>query len=173
MSIVLRPAALGSAAKAERSFPRHSGPRASVAMTPSLCAVRRAPIPVDAESSMRILFVGGMYRGYRLAPVRSSTSAARTSSVHSSTRKIRTSLPSSSSRSCPCSALRACVVQGNGKIAESQLADVTNRLQPDVIFCLGWRTLIPPGILAAAARGHCRSRFPAAAAAALPRPIGP
>ena len=51
-------------------------------------------------------------------------------------------------------------------LRQGELADVTNRLQPDVIFCLGWRTLIPPGILAAAPRrGHCRSRFPAAAAA--------
>ena len=55
------------------------------------------------------------------------------------------------------------------KITESQSADVIGQLRPDVIFCLGWRTLIPPSILAAtAARGHCRTRFAASAAASLP-----
>ena len=100
---------------------------------------------------MRILFVGGMYRGYRLA----QRLVERGENVvgafvyeedpHESPKFVEQIVSLFALRGVWCKATR--------KIAESQVADIASRLQPDVIFCLGWRTMIPPGILAAAPRG--------------------
>ncbi|HVU89698.1 MAG TPA: formyltransferase family protein [Pirellulales bacterium] len=100
---------------------------------------------------MRILFVGGMYRGYRLAQrllERGENIVGAfvyEEDAHEAPKYAEHIASLFASRNVWCKATR--------KITENHAADVVGRLAPDVIFCLGWRTLIPPGMLAATPRG--------------------
>jgi methionyl-tRNA formyltransferase len=100
---------------------------------------------------MRILFVGGMYRGYRLAQrlIERGENVVGAfvyeEDAHETPKYVNQIVSLFASRNVWCRATR--------KITESQSADVISQLRPDVIFCLGWRTLIPPSILAATPRG--------------------
>lgn len=100
---------------------------------------------------MRILFVGGMYRGYRLA----QRLLARGEEIVGA--YVFEEDAHERPKYCTeiVSLLRATVdfVEATRKLGIDQLPVVRHRLKPDVVFCLGWRTLIPMEILGCAPHG--------------------
>ncbi len=103
------------------------------------------------ETSMRILFIGGMCRGYRLA----QRLVARGEDVVGA--YVFEEDAHESPKYCGeiVSLLSAKVdfVQVTRRITADQLPLIRDRLNPDVVFCLGWRTLIPMEMLDCAPRG--------------------
>ncbi len=103
------------------------------------------------EASMKILFIGGMYRGYRLA----QRLLARGEEVVGA--YVYEEDAHESPKYCGeiVSLLSAKVnfVQATRRIAIDQLPLIRDRLTPDVVFCLGWRTLIPMEVLECAPWG--------------------
>jgi methionyl-tRNA formyltransferase len=99
---------------------------------------------------MRILFIGGMYRGYRLA----QRLLERGENVvgayvyeedpHESP-KYAKDIASILAESVP-------GVRMTRRIGLDHVAEI-QKLRPDVVFCLGWRTLIPNEALSCAPRG--------------------
>lgn len=100
---------------------------------------------------MRILFIGGMYRGYRLA----QQLLARREDVVGA--YVFEEDAHESAKYCDemVSLLSTKIdfVQATRKITADQLPLIRDRIKPDVIFCLGWRTLIPMEVLKCAPRG--------------------
>jgi methionyl-tRNA formyltransferase len=100
---------------------------------------------------MRILFVGGFYRGYRLAQRLIERNEEVVGAyvyeedAHESP-KFSAEIESLFSAS-------GVSAQRTRKITDRQLSTVREKLKPDVVFCLGWRTLIPDDILACAPLG--------------------
>jgi methionyl-tRNA formyltransferase len=100
---------------------------------------------------MRILFVGGMYRGYRLA----QRLLARGEEVvgayvfEEDAHELSKYCTEIVSLLSP----KVDFVQATRKLAIDQLPLVRDRLKPDVVFCLGWRTLIPMEVLGCAPQG--------------------
>jgi methionyl-tRNA formyltransferase len=103
------------------------------------------------EASMRILFIGGMYRGYRLA----QQLLARSEEV------VGAYVYEEDAHESPkyCGEIASLLsskidfVQATRRITADQLQLIRDQLAPDVIFCLGWRTLIPMEVLECAPWG--------------------
>ena len=100
---------------------------------------------------MRILFIGGLYRGFRLAQrlIERGEDVVGAFVYEEDAHES----PKFCDRLASLFAARNIWVQKTRKISCNQLSDVRDRLAPDVIFCLGWRTLIPMDILDCAPRG--------------------
>jgi methionyl-tRNA formyltransferase len=100
---------------------------------------------------MRILFVGGMYRGYRLA----QRLLARGEEVVGAYVFEEDAHEQSKYCSEIISLLSPKVerVQATRKLGIDQVPLVRDHLKPDVVFCLGWRTLIPMEVLESAPHG--------------------
>ena len=100
---------------------------------------------------MRILFIGGMYRGFRLA----QQLLARGEEVVGA--YVFEEDAHESPKYCDeiVSLLSAKIdfVQATRRITADQLPLIRDRLAPDVVFCLGWRTLIPMEVLECAPQG--------------------
>jgi methionyl-tRNA formyltransferase len=100
---------------------------------------------------MRILFVGGLCRGFRLA----ERLVARGEELVGALVYQEDSHESDqyADRIVESLAPRVAYVRKTRKITRDLLPEIRDRLAPDVIFCLGWRTLIPPEVIACAPRG--------------------
>ncbi len=100
---------------------------------------------------MRILFVGGFYRGYLLA----QRLIERGENVVGAL--VFEEDPHETDRYCERIAnefaSRDIYVKATRKVSAKHTSLVRDELAPDVVFCLGWRTLIPTDVLAAAPLG--------------------
>lgn len=100
---------------------------------------------------MRILFVGGLYRGWRLAQrlVERGEEVVGAyvfeEDAHESPRHADRIASLFTDAGAPARKTR--------KIADTALAEIRDSMRPDVVFCLGWRTLIPMTVLNAAPLG--------------------
>ena len=100
---------------------------------------------------MRILFIGGLYRGLRLAERLLERGEdvvgafVYEEDAHES--------PKFSGRLASLFTSHRIWVRKTRKITVDQLPDIEGLPAPDVIFCMGWRTLIPRGVLNRARRG--------------------
>ncbi|MBI2823280.1 MAG: hypothetical protein HYX69_01165 [Planctomycetia bacterium] len=100
---------------------------------------------------MRILFTGGLYRGWRLAQrlVERGEEVVGAfvfeEDAHETPKFCDELVSLFSARNVWCQKTR--------KITDRQAFDVIRRLAPDVILCMGWRTLIPMSVLDAVPRG--------------------
>ncbi len=105
----------------------------------------------DSDASTRILFIGGMYRGFRLAErlIERGENVVGAfvyeEDAHESPKFADRLVSLFSANNVP--------VRKTRKITRNQLTDIRDRLAPDVIFCLGWRTLIPMAVLDCAPQG--------------------
>ena len=108
---------------------------------------RRDPDPQSQHEidSMRILFIGGFYRGHRLAQRLIELGENVVGAL------VFEEDPHETARYCERIAsqfaARNIWVRTTRKISRAQLPFIRDELAPDVIFCLGWRTLIPTEVL--------------------------
>ncbi len=100
---------------------------------------------------MRILFIGGLYRGYRLA----QRLLERGEDVVGAFVYEEDAHESPKYADRLVSLLEAgnVWVQKTRRITKDHLPRVCQQLSPDVVFCLGWRTLIPMEIMACVPQG--------------------
>lgn len=100
---------------------------------------------------MRILFVGGLYRGYRLAQrlLERGEDVVGAFVYEEDAHED----PKYSQQIAAQFAARKVWVQTTRKITRNELSLIRDCLVPDVIFCLGWRTLIPMDVIQSAPLG--------------------
>ncbi len=100
---------------------------------------------------MRILFVGGMYRGLRLAQrlVERGENIVGAFVYEEDAHES----PRFAARIASLFSAHADCVKTTRRVSREQLPLIRDQLAPDVIFCLGWRTLIPGEVLACAPQG--------------------
>lgn len=100
---------------------------------------------------MRILFIGGLYRGYRLA----ERLLARGEHVVGAFvyEEDAHESPKYSDRIAALFSEENIWVKKTRKITGQRLSEIRDILAPDVVFCLGWRTLIPMEVLECAPLG--------------------
>lgn len=99
---------------------------------------------------MRILFIGGLYRGLRLAE-RLLARGANVVGAYAYEDDAHES-PKFSDQIVSLFSARGIPVEATRRITKDQLPAI-RELTPDVVFCLGWRTLIPIEILDCAPMG--------------------
>ncbi len=94
---------------------------------------------------MRILFVGGLYRGYRLAQ-RLLERGADVVGAYVYEEDAHEA-PQYADRIEALFNAAGVEVEKTRKITKARLPAIRDRMAPDVVFCLGWRTLIPMELL--------------------------
>jgi len=100
---------------------------------------------------MRILFIGGMYRGYRLAQ-RLLARGEQLVGAYVYKEDAHES-PKYCDEIVSLLSEKVNFVEATRRITADQLPLIRDRLAPDVVFCLGWRTLIPMEVLECAPQG--------------------
>jgi methionyl-tRNA formyltransferase len=100
---------------------------------------------------MRILFIGGLYRGLRLAERLLERGEELVGALvydedpHES--------PKYADKIASLLGAKTGYVHKTRRITADRMPEIRDRLAPDVIFCLGWRTLIPSVVLECAPLG--------------------
>jgi methionyl-tRNA formyltransferase len=100
---------------------------------------------------LRILFLGGFLRGYRLVQRLIARRASLVGAFvyeedpHERTRFADETVALFEQQNVPAEKVR--------KLGKARAAEIAETLRPDVIFCCGWRTMLPPEILDLAPHG--------------------